>query len=87
MSDVPTTTEALACEHGDPGGCAACGLCRHHGCSGCYYGRPTFNGPDRVFTLRLPGDLHDALKARAKADDRRLAQTFRAALRTYLIRS
>jgi hypothetical protein len=87
MSDASTTTEALTCEHGEPGGCGTCSSCRHHGCSGCYYGRPPYGGADRIYTLRLPADLHDALKARAKADDRRLAQTFRAALRTYLTRS
>jgi len=40
--------------------------------------------PDRAFTLRLPGDLHAALTRRAKEEDRRLAQTARAALRAYL---
>jgi len=42
------------------------------------------SGPERVFTLRLPTDLHEALRQRAKAEDRRLAQTVRAALRAYL---
>lgn len=39
---------------------------------------------DRLFTVRLPVALHDALRARAQQEDRRLAQTLRAALRAYL---
>jgi len=88
MNEVSTTTPARPCDHGEPAGCHNCPLCRHHGCSGCYYGRPTYGGGgDRLYTLRLPVDLHEALKERALADDRRLAQTFRDALRTYLTRS
>ncbi len=87
MDDGATTTKARPCDHGELAGCAKCALCRDHGCERCYRGRPVYGGPDRLFTLRLPADLHDALKARAKAEDRRLAQTFRAALRTYLSRS
>ena len=40
--------------------------------------------PDVMYTVRLPQDLHEALRIRAKAEDRRLAQTVRAALREYL---
>jgi hypothetical protein len=79
-----TTTSAYPCEHGDPGGCSACALCRHNGCALCGHGQATSEEPDRLYTLRLPAALHEALKVRAKADDRRLAQTFRAALRLYL---
>jgi hypothetical protein len=84
MDDGVTTTRAYPCEHGEPGGCTACALCRHNGCARCDSGQVTSGEPDRLYTLRLPADLHEALKVRAKADDRRLAQTFRAALRTYL---
>lgn len=37
-----------------------------------------------MFALRLPVHLHEALKRRARADDRRMAQTVRVALRAYL---
>lgn len=42
--------------------------------------------PDVQYTVRLPQGLHEALRIRAKAEDRRLAQTVRAALRDYLSR-
>jgi hypothetical protein len=38
--------------------------------------RPTF--------VRLPRDLHEAIKQRAIADDRTMSQTIRVALRYYL---
>lgn len=34
--------------------------------------------------VRLPSDLHAAIKVRAAADDRTMAQTVRVALRYYL---
>lgn len=34
--------------------------------------------------VRLPKDLHAAVKARAEADERTMAQTIRLALRIYL---
>jgi predicted DNA-binding protein len=34
--------------------------------------------------VRLPRDLHDAIVARAKADDRTMAQAIRVAIRYYL---
>lgn len=83
MSDSATTT-TRPCEHGEPRGCAACPLCRQDGCELCHRGTRVLSGPERVFTLRLPTDLHEALRQRAKAEDRRLAQTVRAALRAYL---
>lgn len=81
MTDA-VATPTRACEHGEPRGCTACALCRRGGCALC---RPAaVDEAERNFTLRLPPDLHEALKRRAKAEDRRLAQTVRAALREYL---
>lgn len=34
--------------------------------------------------VRLPRDLHDEVKSRAKQDERTMAQTIRLALRYYL---
>ena len=34
--------------------------------------------------VRLPADLHDAVKGRATEEDRTMAQTIRVALRYYL---
>ena len=34
--------------------------------------------------VRLPAELHDAVKARATEEDRTMAQTIRVALRYYL---
>lgn len=77
-----TTTAVRPCEHGEPRGCGFCPLCRRGGCEVC---RPAEGDAEsRVFALRLPVDLHEALKQRAKADDRRMAQTVRVALRAYL---
>lgn len=82
MSGSATTTTVRVCEHGEERGCAACALCRRDGCEIC---RPTaLDEESRVFALRLPVDLHEALKRRAKAEDRRMAQTVRVALRAYL---
>lgn len=81
MNDA-VATPTRACEHGEPRGCTGCALCRHQGCTMC---RPGSVDESEVnFTLRLPADLHGELKLRAKAEDRRLAQTVRAALRAYL---
>jgi len=81
VSGSATTTTVQVCGHGEERGCAACALCRRVGCTVC---RPSADGAERVFALRLPADLHEALKQRAKAEDRRMAQTVRAALRAYL---
>lgn len=39
---------------------------------------------DKPFLVRLPTDLHRAVKAAAIAQDRSMAQVVRAALRLYL---
>lgn len=39
---------------------------------------------DRPMYVRLPADLHDAVKGRATEEDRTMAQTIRVALRYYL---
>lgn len=39
---------------------------------------------DQPVNVRLPRDLHEAVIARAKAEDRTMAQTIRVALRHYL---
>lgn len=81
MSSSATTT-VRTCEHGEEGGCSSCALCRRSGCQVC---QPFhLDGESRVFALRLPADLHEALKRRARAEDRRMAQTLRVALRAYL---
>lgn len=36
------------------------------------------------FLVRMPADLHDALKQRAAADERSMAQAVRHAVRQYL---
>lgn len=73
MADAATTaTEQQPCGHGGASDCVVCGQLA------------LSVEPDRAFTLRLPGDLHAALTRRAKEEDRRLAQTARAALRAYL---
>lgn len=40
--------------------------------------------PDQPMYVRLPAELHDAVKRRAQAEDRTMAQTIRVALRYYL---
>ncbi len=75
---------AQPCEHGEPRGCAACALCRRLGCEVCRPAADDVEGASRVFALRLPVELHEALKRRAAAEDRRMAQTVRVALRAYL---
>ena len=82
VSASATTTAVQPCEHGEPRGCTSCALCRRCGCEVC---QPCeVDGESRVFALRLPVHLHEALKRRARADDRRMAQTVRVALRAYL---
>jgi hypothetical protein len=39
---------------------------------------------DQPVNVRLPRDLHEAVLARAAAEDRTMAQTIRVALRFYL---
>lgn len=39
---------------------------------------------DQPVNVRLPRDLHEAIIARAKAEDRTMAQLVRVALRYYL---
>lgn len=82
MNDA-VATPTIACEHGEPRGCTGCALCRRGGCAMCRP-RSVVDEGEVNFTLRLPADLHGELKQRAKAEDRRLAQTVRAALRAYL---
>jgi len=86
MSGTAATTPAAAveCAHGEPRGCASCPLCARYGCKHCLQVDEPVIGPTVVFTTRLPADLHAALKAKAKAEDRRASQTVRAALRAYL---
>jgi len=40
----------------------------------------------REFTVRLPEDLHERLRARARGDDQRMSQVVRTAVREYLDR-
>lgn len=45
----------------------------------------TSNGKEeRPMYVRLPADLHEAVRARAGEEDRTMAQTIRVALRYYL---
>lgn len=39
---------------------------------------------ERPMYVRLPAELHEAVKARATEEDRTMAQTIRVALRYYL---
>jgi predicted DNA-binding protein len=39
---------------------------------------------DRPMYVRLPSELHEAVRARATDEDRTMAQTIRVALRYYL---
>lgn len=40
----------------------------------------------REFTVRLPAELHERLRDRARGDDQRMSQVVRAAVREYLDR-
>lgn len=42
------------------------------------------NADDRPMYVRLPAELHEAVKERAGEEDRTMAQTIRVALRYYL---
>lgn len=44
----------------------------------------TNESEDRPMYVRLPAELHSAVKARAAEEDRTMAQTIRVALRFYL---
>jgi predicted HicB family RNase H-like nuclease len=83
MNENGRQRRGRVCGHEEPHTSRVCLLCRQHSCERCP-SAPVSGGPERIFTLRLPSDLHAALTLRAKAEDRRLAQIFRAALRAYL---
>ncbi|MCA1701918.1 MAG: hypothetical protein LC808_01050 [Actinobacteria bacterium] len=46
--------------------------------------RDNDNSEARPMYVRLPPDLHEAVKGRATEEDRTMAQTIRVALRYYL---
>ena len=71
-------SKPAAAERSGPSGSFNIGRSAAHGVNGANI------GAERVFTLCLPRELFDELTARARAEDRRLAQTFRTALRAYL---
>lgn len=41
----------------------------------------------REFTVRLPEELHERLRLRARGDDQRMSQVVRTAVREYLDRA